>query len=198
MASETPTKIEPATAESPSAARKPSLFGKVKVLAFVAVLVGTECFVAYLYLPSAADVSAQAAASAGVKPKAEAPASKHTESAEPADEHEPAKNEQTEVNLGQFGVTAFQPGAGSTLRIDFRLFGMVAAGEEKEFTKLKEENLHRFRDQVIITLRSAEAVDLTDPDLSTIKRRIVDKTNRVLGKPLLRGVVFSDFSCIEQ
>jgi hypothetical protein len=158
------------------------------------VLVGVECFVAYLYLPSAADISAQAAASVGAKPKAEAPA----EPAEAAPEHEPRKADQVEVNLGQFGVTAFQPGAGSTLRIDFRLFGTVGAKEEQEFLKLKEENLHRFRDQVIITLRSAEAVDLTDPDLSTIKRRIVDKTNRVLGKPLLRGVVFSDFSCIEQ
>jgi hypothetical protein len=198
MASETPTKIEPAAAESPPAAHKSSKFGKVKVLAFVAVLVGVECVVAYLCLPSAADISAQATATAGAKPKAEAEAPKHSDPAEPAQEHEPAKSEQMEVNLGQFGVTAFQPGAGSTLRIDFRLFGMVAASEEKEFTKLKEENLHRFRDQVIITLRSAEAVDLTDPDLSTIKRRIVDKTNRVLGKPLLRGVVFSDFSCIEQ
>jgi hypothetical protein len=195
MASETPKKnVEPADAESPPAAHKPSLFGKIKVLAFVVVLVGIECFVAYLFLPSAADVSAQTAAAMGVKPKAETPAA----SVEATQEQEPHKAEQVEVNLGQFGVSAFQPGSGSTLRIDFRLFGTVAAKEEQEFLKLKEENLHRFRDQVIITLRSAEPADLTDPDLSTVKRRILDKTNRVLGKPLLRGVIFSDFSCIEQ
>lgn len=196
MATEDTKTTDPATNNDPPAAGKPSLFGKIKVLAIVAVLVGGECFVAYLFLPSAADVSAQAAAAAGNKPKAEAP--KHAEPAEPVDEQEPVKKEQAEVNLGQFGVSAFQPGSGSTLRIDFRLFGMVAARDEKEFTKLKEENLHRFRDQVIITLRSAEPADLTDPDLSTIKRRIVDRSNRVLGKSLLRGVVFSDFSCIEQ
>jgi flagellar basal body-associated protein FliL len=196
MAAEPSKKNDSPAAETPPTAGKPTLLGKIKVLAIVAVLVAVECLVAYLVLPSAADVSAQASAASGSKPEAESPPL--DEPAEPAEECEPGKHEQMEISLGQFMVSAFQPGSGSTLRIDFRLFGMVASRDEKEFTKLKEANLHRFRDQVIITLRSAEPADLTDPDLSTVKRRLLERTNRVLGKPLLRGVVFSEFSCIEQ
>jgi hypothetical protein len=51
---------------------------------------------------------------------------------------------------------------------------------------------------VIVTLRSSELGDLTDAGLGLIKRRILEKTNRTLGKPYLRSVIFSDFSFIEQ
>ena len=40
--------------------------------------------------------------------------------------------------------------------------------------------------------------DLTDPGLGLLKRRILAKSNDLLGKPLLRSVVFSDFSFVEQ
>jgi flagellar FliL protein len=61
-----------------------------------------------------------------------------------------------------------------------------------------EENKHRFREQVLVTVRGAELTDLTDAGLGLMKRRILDKTNRILGKPLLRSVIFSDFAFIEQ
>ena len=47
-------------------------------------------------------------------------------------------------------------------------------------------------------MRSAELTDLTDAGLGLLKRRIQEKSNQTLGKPLLRAVVFSDFSFIEQ
>ena len=61
-----------------------------------------------------------------------------------------------------------------------------------------EENLHRFRDQVIVILRSSDLEDLTDAGLGLIKRKILEKTNPLLGKPYLQAVIFSDFSFIEQ
>ncbi len=61
-----------------------------------------------------------------------------------------------EVDLGEFSVTAFQPASNMTLRIDFHLFGSVSAENEKEFRRLLDENKHRFREQVLVTVRSAE------------------------------------------
>ena len=43
-----------------------------------------------------------------------------------------------------------------------------------------------------------EPADLADPGLGLIKRRILEKSNALLGKPLLRAVVFSEFSYMEQ
>ena len=45
---------------------------------------------------------------------------------------------------------------------------------------------------------SAHQFDLTDAGLGLIKRRILETTNKTLGKPLLKGVVFSEFSFVEQ
>jgi hypothetical protein len=42
--------------------------------------------------------------------------------------------------------------------------------------------MHRFRDQVIVTFRSAEMADLTDAGLGLMKRTILEKANRRCGK----------------
>jgi hypothetical protein len=102
------------------------------------------------------------------------------------------------VNLGEFSVTSFQPASNSTLRIDFRLYGIVRQSDDKEFAKLMEENKHRFRDQVIVIMRSAGVGDLSDAGLGLIKRKILDRSNRIFGRPVLQSIVFSDFSFIEQ
>jgi flagellar FliL protein len=102
------------------------------------------------------------------------------------------------VVLGEFSVTAYQPATNTTLRIEFNLYGTVGVKEQKEFMTLLEENQHRFREQVIVIVRSAEITDLTDAGLGLIKRKIMEKTNRMIGKPYLQSVIFSDFSFIEQ
>ena len=51
---------------------------------------------------------------------------------------------------------------------------------------------------MIVIIRSAEIADLTDAGLGLIKRRILETTNKTLGKPILQAVMFSDFSFVEQ
>ena len=60
----------------------------------------------------------------------------------------------------------------------------------------KQKN--RFRDQVITTIRNSQIADLADPGLGLIKRQILAKTNALLGEPLVKEVVFSDFVVVEQ
>jgi hypothetical protein len=186
-----PTEGPPATDEIRPGAGSSHLLTKLAVLLFLAVVVGGECLLVYLILPSRAETAAMAGVPLQTDSSDEAAASAlQTESENPPP--------QVEVDLGEFGVTAYQPVSNTTLRIDFHLYGTVAAEDEKEFLAQLEGNAHRFRDQVIITVRSADITDLTDAGLGLIKRKILEKTNAMLGKRYLRAIIFSDFSFIEQ
>ncbi len=103
-----------------------------------------------------------------------------------------------EVDLGQFAVSAYQPASATTLRMDFHLWGTLKGGEAEEFQEAWTRNNNRLRDQIISIVRSAEISDLTDAGLGLIKRQILEKTNRTLGKPYLHNVIFSEFSFMEQ
>lgn len=75
------------------------------------------------------------------------------------------------------------------------------ASEEEDtskFGKLMKKNKHRFRDQVIVIVRNTSPADLADPALGLIKRQILAKTNSLLGEPLLKEVIFSEFSVVQQ
>ena len=73
----------------------------------------------------------------------------------------------------------------------------MAAENKKEFDRIFELNQNRFREQVMVMVRSAEMADLTDPSLGLIKRTILDKAKHILGKPLLQELVISDYSSLE-
>lgn len=157
---------------------------------FLAIVIGIECAVAFYVFPSAEDVATLANA-------------QHAGKAEPGHDSPLAaelldiKGRQ-EIDLGEFTVTAYQPLSNTTLRIDFKLFGVVLAENAETLTKLLEENKHRFREQVLVIVRSAEMTDLTDAGLGLIKRKVLEKTNRVLGQAVIEEIIFSDFSFIEQ
>jgi flagellar basal body-associated protein FliL len=165
------------------------MFSKLLIPLFIAGVVAVECGMAIWLLPAAADPSALAQPTLQALPEPAA-----------AEEAESGKESiaQAEVDLGAFTVTSFQPSSNSTFRIDFHLYGIVNAPEKEQFLLLLEENKHRFRDQIIVTIRSAEIADLSDAGLGQLKRKILEKTNRMLGKPLLRSIIFSEFLFIEQ
>ena len=165
------------------------MLGKILVLGLVVVVVAVECVVAYLCIPAASD-SASAAGNA-----AKPPADHKKGEAEPAGEGEAPAN--VEVDLKEYSVTIYQPASNSTLRIDFHLHGIVAAEKKKEFESLFELNQNRFREQVVMVVRSAEMADLTDPSLGLIKRTILEKARQIFGKPLLQEVVIPDYSSLE-
>lgn len=108
------------------------------------------------------------------------------------------RGEYVEVDLGKYSVMAFQPGANAMRVIEFHLYGTIANAQHRLFERLWEENQQRCRDQVIVTIRSSEVEDFTDPGLGLIKRKILARTNGVLGKPLIEEIVFSEFSFIEE
>ncbi len=164
------------------------MLGKILVLGLVMLVVGVECVVAYLCVPTASD---SASAAGNVKPPAD---HKKGETDSPGEGDGP-KN--VEVDLKEFSVTIYQPASTNTLRIDFHLYGIVAVGDKKDFEKLFELNQNRFREQVMVVIRSAEMTDLTDPSLGLIKRIILEKARIIFGKPILQELIISDYSSLE-
>ncbi|MGC4003567.1 MAG: flagellar basal body-associated FliL family protein [Pirellulales bacterium] len=213
---------EKAHAEAAPAAAKGGLFGQMKVAGIIAGIVLAQCAFAYVLLPSAPTVAAPTDGKA--EHKDDAHDEKHDHHGD--HEHGHAGGDNREVDLGRFSVTSFDQTTNNTLLIDFHLYGTVAeepapkegdhapadahgghgkkkdAGEEPEdpskFGKLLKKNKFRFRDQVIVIVRNTSPADLSDPALGLIKRQILAKTNSLLGEPLLKEVVFSEFSVVQQ
>src|SRR5690606_17899729 len=168
----------------------------LKVLGVVIAIIAVEMVAAAMLLPSAHDTELTArrlkSAREGIFQEEHAPETAR-EGTAPV-----AMKETREVDLGRFNVTRFNPQTNTTLIVDFELFGVVLASEESNFAAQFEANKVRVREQVIMTLSAAEMSDLTDAELGLLKRRILEKTNRALGKPMLQEVLFSKFNFVER
>lgn len=188
-----PTRELPEAAISIAPGRK--WLWKLMAAGLVTAVVGGECIFAFIYVTSAAS----RAATAEPDSSQSEPAATLEQDKQLAIPGEPAKPVETaETDLGEFSLTAFQPTSNTTLLIDFHLFGEIPRDAEAAFAELYGANKHRIREQVITTVRSAELADLVDPGLGLIKRQILEKSNRTLGKPLLQAIIVSDFLIVEQ
>jgi flagellar FliL protein len=162
-----------------------SLVKTLLIAVFVGGVILVECLAAYMLIPSTADLEA----------KAKAAKEEHAEEHEPAESHASEAHATTvEVELGKFNVTVQRPASDVSLRVNFMLIGTVDEHQHTAFELLYEKNQHRLRDKIIFEIRNAELSDLADPGLGLIKRRILAKSNELLGKPMLQSVVFSEFS----
>lgn len=193
MADEVVEEQVEAITETPKQRRR-GLLRVVKAVAFVSVIVVVEIVVASMLAPSAQETErlAQelAAASAG---ETAADDDEHAEDGSHA-----AEDDLREVELGIFNITRYNPNTNTTLAIDFELFGTVLAEDVSDFQHHFENSNARIREQVTMTLHGAESANLTDAGLGLIKRQILEKTNRVLGEPLLKEVLFSKFNFVER
>jgi flagellar FliL protein len=159
----------------------------VKAIAVVAAVVVVEMVLVYMYLPSAEELNARAAAAVPTEPEP------------PLDEEEEDDaTELIEVDLGQFHLVETHQTTNTTLRIDFQLAATILASEEEAARLALEAKQNRIRDQVLGTVRLSDATDFGDPGLGLIRRRILETTNKTLGKPYLQAIYLPDFSAVEQ
>jgi len=64
--------------------------------------------------------------------------------------------------------------------------------------KALERVENRLRDKVIFEIRNSNLNDLTDPGLALIKRRILEKSNQLMSKPIIQSIIIPEFSFVEQ
>jgi len=167
------------------------LMGKVLIAGFMGGVIAVECLLAYLFIPTPDEVAALAEENMAKK----LPASLATD--EISASREATKNT-VEMPLGDYSLTIAQRNSSTALRADFTLAGTVLASDESSFSNLMEKHPARFREIVLYEFRNSEREDLDDPELGLIKRRILERSNKLFGKPILKTLMFPDFSYIEQ
>jgi flagellar FliL protein len=174
------------------------LFRIIKAVAFVSIIVIVQVVVASMIAPSAADTEKLAhelaAASHGKEEAGEDEHAKEDEHSSEGGHHE----DMHEVELGTFNVTRFNPQTNTTLAIDFELYGTVLAEDAADFEHRFEHSNARIREQITLTMHGTDSSDLTDAGLGLIKRQILEKTNRALGQPMIKEVLFSKFNFVER
>ncbi len=174
------------------AKKGPGVMTLVKALAIVSVIVLAQVGAAAMLLPSAAETKAVGKQLAGA-----AHGDDHGHDADHGDRQAGRHGERTkEVNLGAYHIVSFNPKTGASLSVDFELFGTVLDADAQEFDHLYMAHEKRISEQITIIVRGLQAADLSDPGLGLIKRLILEKTNRALGKPLVREAIISQFSFI--
>lgn len=167
--------------------RQGSMVGRLLIVAFMGAVVMSECLFAYLWLPSAEEVAAQ------MEMDAQSGQGEDGTGEDKANEEALA----VEVDLGSFTITNHRLMTESTFRTDFHLWGTVAEDDVSEFEQLFDRNRNRFRNLVIEEIHDSDVKDLIDPTLGLIKRRFLEKSNALFGKPILRSVVFADYTFVE-
>ena len=181
----------PAATETDDA-KSSGLFSKLNVLLFLLAVLTGEALIAFLFIPTADDVATAAGQFAVTEVKDE------TTVELPGLELPGASESLHEFDMEAYGLAVPNLAAGTSLRVDFHLWGIVHENSQDEFKTLYGTNKHRIRDAVGSIIRRSEAADLAEPGLGLIKRKVFAKVNQTLGKPLLRGVVFSEFVFFEQ
>jgi short subunit fatty acids transporter len=186
----------PTTEAEVPVVKKPGIMTLVKALAVVSVLVLLQLVGVSMLIPSAEDTAKIAEKLVAADKVQEAEESEHAPAEHEAEDT--TSHDMREVKLGSYHVVTFNTRTGTSLNIDFELYGTVLAKEEADFNHLFEANKVRLREQILVTVRGSDVTDLSDPDLGLLKRQILEKTNRTLGKPLLNEAIFSKFSFIER
>ena len=172
MADSPETTTEQAAEAAPR--KKPGIMTLVKALAFISVIVLIELACASMFFPSEEETE-QIAEKLAVAEAAQDPEQlEGTESEESTAAGTFAMRDMKEVPLGSYHVPTYNQKTGTSLNVDFELFGTVLADEESEFFHLYEANQVRIREQVLVT------------------------TSRALGKPLLHEAGFSEYSFVER
>ena len=180
--------------------RKGGIFRLIKAVAFVSVIVIVQIVGAAMLAPSAQDTAKLAKDLASASSGQVAEASDEHGKDEHGKEEKGHKHDTNlkEVDLGSYNITRYNPTTKTTLAIDFELFGTVLAEDATEFEHHFESSNARIKEQITLTMHSAESGDLTDAGLGLIKRQLLEKTNRALGEPMLKEVLFSRFNFVER
>ena len=155
-----------------------SMIGKVIIGVVVSMVVLVESVVAYMMLPNP-DLIANK-----VREEVKQEILENSEIAEDIISVEDPTIYK-EVELGSFNLGVHQPSANTTLNITCTVMGTIAEADQAEFDELLANNQNRLRERIIIEFRSADVTELTDAGLGLIKRRILEKSNTLLGKPIL-------------
>lgn len=186
MAAENDTKTEPAPASGPG------MMGKIVMGMVVSIVVLIESVVAYMMLPNPEAIASK------VREEVKNEIDQGKDDKEDIVADSEVEAECTEVELGSFSLGVHQPNSNTTLNITCKVMGTIAKSDKAEFDTLLANNSNRLRERIIIEFRTANVTELTAANLGLIKQRIKEKSNTLLGKPIIKSIMFPDYNYYQQ
>lgn len=168
-----------------------SFWKRYQPVFIVTALVVAECIAAFFFVPSGNPVFAEGDLTPEQLLVLQQAGLVQTEAP-------PEKEPQVEVDMGEYTITHSSQSEGATTYVEFHLFGVIDNTTNEEFTALVGENENRIRDLIRSIVRESPISELADPGLGLIKNRILEKVNRLLGKQILKAVVFGNYTFVER
>jgi hypothetical protein len=78
------------------------------------------------------------------------------------------------------------------LQLDFHLVALVPPADEAQFSDAWERHEGQIRDRVIRICRNASAEELLEPELATLKARLIDALASQVGEKGMRQLLITD------
>ena len=101
--------------------------------------------------------------------------------------------ERDEVDLGEFTLI-IDDAASAPFRLSVHFYGLVNKKDIMEYNKRYDIHKNRIREAIIVIVRSSPQSEITEPSLGILKNKITVKINDILGMPLIKGVIYTDYA----
>lgn len=155
--------------------------------AFIVIVACVQIVVTDLLMPGSADSSArrraeQNSAAAGQRDS----------------DHESSAEQFAEVAMGDFSVSNTAAMRNVITHVNFKLTALTSSSQASSLESQIKWNEERFREAVNRTVRNANIDELYDPTLETIKRLILEETNRIFGRKVVVEILMNDIRVIQQ
>ncbi|MEX2172408.1 MAG: hypothetical protein WD851_24015 [Pirellulales bacterium] len=117
---------------------------------------------------------------------------------EAADEHANSNAPIVGIKLGEFLVRDLSPVEGTKLRVNFKLYCGVKREDASAFQKTLHEQEARFRDHVLTAVRLVPLQAFEEPDLKTMRRRILLRLRRAMPELAISELYLTDFNFLSK
>jgi hypothetical protein len=112
----------------------------------------------------------------------------------------PAQEELAEFSLGEYQIPIpivnyqvdKRPIQRNRFQLEFELFALVSPGEKSQITEAWENHQGKIRDRVIRICRNSSLEELQEPELATLKGRLLDALAPQLGANEVRQLLITE------
>jgi len=104
---------------------------------------------------------------------------------------------QEEVDLGRYSVTMPRDAAtAETIEVELEVFGSLARYQRAKVEKQLEDKAFLLRHGAVMAIRNSTGDDFTEPDLTTLRTKLLTVANGLLDEPTLQKVGFHNIRFI--
>jgi len=117
---------------------------------------------------------------------------------EKAASEQPDALEPVEVDLGRFDVTIPNASTNSTILVDFHIFAKMPKYKTEEVSEQLESHAHRFRQDVLLRVRSLGRPTLNEPNLTQLRQEIQEAIEEISPDSKIELIGFYHFRFLEE